>query len=253
MITSQALNGKSRVRHGFFTREGGVSDGLFSSLNCGFGSGDNPDHITANRSLAMRRLGLEGDDLVTLFQVHSADVVVVDKPWKPGQAPRADAAVTRRPGIALGILSADCAPVLLADRRAGVVGAAHAGWRGAHGGVLEAVVEEMEALGANREDMVAAIGPAIAIESYEVDDGFRDRFTKSDGRFFAPGRAGHWFFDLEGYVEARLDAMGVGQVDALGLDTYANPARFYSYRRATHEGAPDYGRQLSLIGLQEIE
>ena len=121
MITSQALNGKSRVRHGFFTREGGVSDGLFSSLNCGFGSGDNPDHITANRSLAMRRLGLEGDDLVTLFQVHSADVVVVDKPWKPGQAPRADAAVTRRPGIALGILSADCAPVLLADSEAGVL------------------------------------------------------------------------------------------------------------------------------------
>ena len=168
MITSQALNGKSRVRHGFFTREGGVSDGLFSSLNCGFGSGDNPDHITANRSLAMRRLGLEGDDLVTLFQVHSANVVVVDKPWKPGQAPRADAAVTRRPGIALGILSADCAPVLLADSEAGVIGAAHAGWRGALAGIVEATVEAMCVLGAERGRIGVAVGPCIQQDSYKV-------------------------------------------------------------------------------------
>ena len=247
-VTSALLAG---VPHGFMTRNGGISVGALASLQCGLGADDDLAAVRENRRRAAEAV-LPGATLASVYQVHSP-VCVVAEAWDEDSRPEADALVTDRPGLLLGILTADCAPVLLADRRARVVGAAHAGWRGAHGGVLEAVVEEMEALGANREDMVAAIGPAIAIESYEVDDGFRDRFTKSDGRFFTPGRAGHWFFDLEGYVEARLDAMGVGQVDALGLDTYADPARFYSYRRATHEGAPDYGRQLSLIGLQEIE
>jgi hypothetical protein len=190
-----------------------------------------------------------GGALVLLSQVHSPRALAVDAPFAADERPQADALATATPGIVLGIVTADCAPVLLADQTAGVIGAAHAGWRGALGGVLEAVVEEMEALGAHRENIAAAIGPAIALESYEVDDAFRARFTASDGRFFAPGKEGHWFFDLEGYVEARLDAMGVGEVECLGLDTYALEDRFFSYRRATHRGVPTYGRQFSLIGL----
>lgn len=190
-----------------------------------------------------------GGELILLKQVHSSLALAVGAPLKQDERPEADALVTATPGLVLGIVTADCAPVLLADRAAGVIGAAHAGWRGALGGVLEAVVEEMEALGAHREDISAAIGPTIAVESYEVDDAFRARFTPGDGRFFAPGREGHWYFDLEGYVEARLDAMGVGMVECLGLDTYAGEGRFHSYRRATHRGEPTYGRQYSLIGL----
>jgi YfiH family protein len=151
--------------------------------------------------------------------------------------------------VLLGVVTADCAPVLLADVEAGVVGATHAGWRGAHGGVLEAVVGEMAGLGARRERIVAAIGPAIAQPSYEVDDGFRARFTDADDAFFAPGRPGHWQFDLAGYAAARLERAGVGRVDRLGLDTYADAERFFSYRRATHRGEPGYGRQISLVGL----
>ena len=190
-----------------------------------------------------------GGELILLKQVHSSFALAVGAPFEQDERPEADALVTATPGLVLGIVTADCAPVLLADRAAGVIGAAHAGWRGALGGVLEAVVEEMEALGAHREDISAAIGPTIALESYEVDDAFRARFTPRDGRFFAPGREGHWYFDLEGYVEARLDAMGVGIVECLGLDTYAGEGRFHSYRRATHRGEPTYGRQYSLIGL----
>jgi YfiH family protein len=190
-----------------------------------------------------------GGELVLLKQVHSPLALAVGAPFAEDERPEADAFVTATPGLVLGIVTADCAPVLLADRAAGVIGAAHAGWRGANGGVLEAVVEAMEMLGAHRENMAAAIGPTIALASYEVDDAFRARFTPGDGRFFAPGREGHWFFDLEGYVEARLDAMGVGIVECLGLDTYAGEGRFHSYRRATHRGEPTYGRQYSLIGL----
>ena len=221
MIRSPALAG---VAHGFFTASGPAGQ---------------PDPA----------LVVPGGELVLLKQVHSPIALAVDAPFAADRPPEADALATATRGLVLGIVTADCAPVLLADRRAGVVGAAHAGWRGAHGGVLEAVVEAMEALGAQREDIAAAIGPAIALESYEVDDAFRARFTQSDGRFFAPGREGHWFFDLEGYVEARLDAMGVGVVEGLGLDTYANEGRFHSYRRAVHRGEPTYGRQYSLIGL----
>lgn len=207
--------------------------------------------LTAERPAGEPDPGLivAGGELVLLTQVHSPVALAVDGPFAAGERPEADALATATPGLVLGIVTADCAPVLLADRRASVVGAAHAGWRGALGGVLEAVVEAMEALGAHREDIHAAIGPTIALESYEVDDAFRARFTPGDGRFFAPGREGHWFFDLEGYVEARLDAMGVGIVECLGLDTYAGEGRFHSYRRATHRGEPTYGRQYSLIGL----
>ncbi len=248
VIRSAALAG---TPHGFLGRRGGVSDGFVAGLDMG-SRGMDPDDPRMEPIMENRRRGVDavmpGARLVTAYQVHSAECVVADT-WVEAERPRADALVTDRPGLLLGILTADCAPVLLADSKSGVVGAAHAGWRGAHGGVLEAVVEGMEALGANREDMVAAIGPAIALESYEVDDAFRERFTLMDGRFFAPGREGHWFFDLEGYAEARLDAMGVGQVDCLGLDTYTEETRFFSYRRATHRGEPDYGRQISLIGL----
>ena len=248
VIRSAALAG---IPHGFLGRRGGVSHGAVVGLDMG-SRGMDPDDSRAEDVAENRRRGVEavlpGARLVTVDQVHSPECVVADE-WSDGGRPQADALVTDRPGLLLGILTADCAPVLLADRSAGVVGAAHAGWRGAHGGVLEAVVEGMEALGANREDMVAAIGPAIALESYEVDDRFREKFTLTDGRFFAPGREGHWFFDLEGYSEARLDAMGVGRVDCLGLDTYTDEERFFSFRRATHRGEPDYGRQISLIGL----
>jgi YfiH family protein len=222
VIRAQALAG---VPHGFLTALGPAGE---------------PDP----------NLIVPGGKLVLLKQVHSPHAIAVEASFD--ERPEADALVTAKPGLVLGIVTADCAPVLLADRRSGVIGAAHAGWRGAHCGVLEAVVEEMEALGAHREDIAAAIGPAIALESYEVDDAFRTRFTQSDGRFFAPAsRADHWMFDLEGYVEARLDAMGVGVVECLGLDTYAGEGRFHSYRRATHRGEPTYGRQYSLIGLPE--
>lgn len=253
MITAQALNGKGRVRHGFFTREGGVSEGLFASLNCGFGSGDNPEHIAANRALAMQRLDLAGDALVTLFQVHSADVAVVDKPWQPGQAPRADAAVTRRPGIALGVLTADCAPVLLNDGEAGVIGAAHAGWRGALKGVVEATVEAMCAIGAEKERISAAVGPCIQQDSYEVGPELHAEYVNASalsGDFFEPsGRDGHFMFDLPGYLGRCLDGLGLALVEGLGEDTCADEDRFFSYRRATQRREKDYGRGLAAIVL----
>ncbi|MGX7893907.1 peptidoglycan editing factor PgeF [Tsuneonella sp. HG222] len=246
-IRSDLLAG---IPHGFLGRRGGVSEGVVAGLDMG-ARGMDPGDPRMAPVVENRRRGVEavlpGARLVTVYQVHSPDCLVAGD-WAESDRPQADALVTDRPGLLLGILTADCAPVLLADRRAGIVGAAHAGWRGAHGGVLEHTVEAMEAIGAHREDIVAAIGPAIALESYEVDDGFRAKFTLADGRFFAPGRPGHWFFDLERYAEARLDAAGVGQVDRLGLDTYADEARFFSYRRATHRAEPDYGRQISLIG-----
>ena len=247
VIRSDALVG---IPHGFFGRRGGVSKGIVAGLNVGLGADDEEAAVAENRRRAAEAV-LPGAHLVTVNQVHSADAVTVAAPWAQDERPRADAMATDRPGLLLGIVTADCAPVLLADRAARVIGTAHAGWRGARGGVLEAVVEAMESLGAHREDMAAAIGPAIALPSYEVDDAFRARFTLSDGRFFAPGDPGHRYFDNEGYDEARLDAMGVGQIDRLGLDTYAHEDRFFSYRRATHRGEPDYGRQFSLIGLPD--
>lgn len=236
--------------HGFLGRRGGVSRGDVAGLNMGPGSGDDPRLIAENRARAAAAVR-PGARLVTVYQVHSADCVVVgDEFWSDEARPRADALVTDRPGILLGILTADCAPVLLADRAAGVVGAAHAGWKGAIGGVTDRTIAAMETLGANVSRIVAAIGPCIAQQSYEVDEAFRDRFCGHDiasARFFLPGRDGHHQFDLEGYVAGRLEAAGIAGVERLGLDTYAAPDRFFSYRRATHRGESAYGREISLI------
>ena len=245
VIRSEALAG---IPHGFLGRRGGVSRGGVSGLNVGHGAGDDADAVAENRRRAVAAV-LPGAALATVYQVHSPDAVTVVRSWPHEERPRADAMATDRPGILLGIVTADCAPVLLADPEAGVVGAAHAGWRGAHGGVLEAVVGEMVGLGAERERIVAAIGPAIAQASYEVDEAFRSHFAEADEMFFTPGRPAHWQFDLEGYAAARLARAGVGEVERLSLDTYADAERFYSYRRATHRGEPNYGRQISLIGL----
>ena len=248
VIRSRLLDG---VPHGFLGRRGGVSEGVCWGLNVGHGSGDDPALIAENRRRAAEAVA-PGARLTTVYQVHSPDAVIVADPWSDDDRPRADALVTDRPGVALGILTADCTPVLLADREAGVVGAAHAGWKGAFGGVLASTVEAMERLGAKRERIVAAVGPTIGRKSYEVDADFFQRFLAADednDLFFTDGRAGHYQFDLEGYVLARLAAAGVKRIEALGLDTYSDPDRFYSYRRATHRGEDSYGRQISIIAV----
>ena len=240
------------VAHGFLGRRGGVSAGLHAGLNVGWGSDDDRTAIAENRARAVAAV-LPGAALVTVHQVHSPDVVTVTAPWPDDARPQADALVTDRPGLLLGVLTADCAPVLLADARAGVVGAVHAGWKGALAGVTDAAVAAMEVLGAKRARIAAAVGPCIAQPSYEVDDDFEARFVVADtfnARFFRMGRESHAQFDLEGYVAARLESVGVGTVEKLGLDTYADPSRFFSYRRATHRGEPGYGRQIALIGLR---
>lgn len=245
-----ALDG---VPHGFLGRRGGVSTGVVAGLNVGLGSQDDRAAIAENRRRAVAAV-LPGAALVTLHQVHSAEAVAVAAPFPDAGRPHADALVTDRPGLALGILTADCAPVLLADRLAGVVGAAHAGWKGALGGVCANVVAAMEALGARRERIAAAVGPCIARPSYEVDTAFLVRFEAADPaneRFFRPGRPGHHQFDLEAYVGARLAAAGLGRVELMGIDTYANAGDYFSFRRATHCGEPDYGRQMSLIGIAQ--
>lgn len=247
-LAAKALGG---VRHGFLGRRGGVSTGVCAGLNVGLGSGDDPDSVRANRRLAVDAVAA-GAALVTLHQVHSADALHVTAALPDDARPHADAMVADRPGLALGILTADCAPVLLADREAGVVAAAHAGWKGALAGVVEATVAEMERRGAVRSRVAAAVGPCIARKSYEVDEAFLRRFVDADRaheRFFSAGREGHRQFDLEGFVLSRLAAAGLARVEALGLDTYSDPDRFYSYRRATHRGEPTYGRQISLIAL----
>ncbi|MES2494723.1 MAG: peptidoglycan editing factor PgeF [Pseudomonadota bacterium] len=238
--------------HGFLGREGGVSVGIHAGLNVGLGSDDDRAAILENRRRAVEAV-VPGYRLVTLHQVHSADAVAVTEPFADDARPHADALVTDRPGLLLGILTADCVPVLFADTVAGVIGAAHAGWKGAITGVTDTTLARMEALGADRSRIVAAIGPCIARASYEVDEGFVRRFEADDPaneRFFADGRRpGHAQFDIEAYVMHRLAAAGVGRVIALGEDTYAQPDRFFSFRRATHKGEPGYGRQISLIGL----
>ncbi len=239
------------VAHGFLGRRGGVSVGVHAGLNVGLGSDDDPGAISENRRRAAEAV-LPGGRLVSVFQVHGTDAMTVADPWDEAARPHADALVTDRPGLALGILTADCAPVLLADAAAGVVGAAHAGWKGAIGGVTDATLTAMEKLGARRERIAAAIGPCIARASYEVDDGFAQRFSAHDPaneRFFAPSKPGHHQFDLEAYVAHRLAMAGVTRIAALGLDTYADEDRFFSFRRATHRGESTYGRQISIIGL----
>ena len=239
------------IPHGFLGRRGGVSQGVVAGLNAGLGSDDDPAAVAENRRRAAEAV-LPGAPLVGVYQVHSPDCVTVSAPWSDAERPRADALATSQPGVLLGILTADCTPVLLADREAGVIGAAHAGWRGAFDGVIENTVAAMVALGARADAIAAAIGPCIAQPSYEVDAGFRDRFTAAaaeNQRFFAAGQPGHWQFDLPGYVASRLAAAGVRHVDSLGLDTYAAPDRYFSFRRATHRSEPAYGRQIALIGL----
>ncbi len=248
-IRVEALAG---LPHGFLGREGGVSTGIHAGLNVGLGSDDDRDAILENRRRAVEAVA-PGHKLVTLHQVHSPDTVGVTEPFPDEDRPHADALVTNRPGLLLGILTADCVPVLFADVRAGVVGAAHAGWKGAITGVTDTAIAGMEKLGADRSAIVAVIGPCIARASYEVDEGFVRRFEADDPeneRFFADGRrAGHAQFDIEAYVAHRLASAGIGRVIALGEDTYAQPDRFFSFRRATHRGEPGYGRQISLIGL----
>jgi polyphenol oxidase len=239
------------IPHGFLGRRGGVSTGIYHSLNVGLGSDDMADLIQENRKLAAQAV-LPGGSLMTVHQIHSADVVTVNQ--ASDQRPQADALVTNQPGLLLGILTADCGPVLFADVKAGVVGAAHAGWKGAIAGVTDNTIVAMEHLGAQRDRIVAAIGPCIARASYEVDENFLRRFEEADPeneRFFTPGRDGHHQFDLEGYIASRLAAAGVTRIAALGLDTYGEEDRFFSYRRSTHRKEADYGRQISLIGLAE--
>ncbi|MXO75278.1 peptidoglycan editing factor PgeF [Altererythrobacter aerius] len=231
------------------SRRGGVSHGAVAGLNCGFGAGDDPVAVAENRRLAANAV-LPGAALIGLHQVHSADVVTVRDAWGDDARPHADAMVTDRPGVLLGILTADCAPVLLADAEAGVVGAAHAGWRGAQGGVVANTVAAMVALGARLDHIAAAVGPCIGQASYEVGTDMRAAFAERDAAFFREGEPGRWWFDLAGYVARAIVDSGVRAPEVAGRDTYAEPALFYSYRRATHLGEPTYGRQLSLVGLR---
>ena len=239
------------VPHGFLGRRGGASSGGLEGLNVGYGSNDDRSAIEENRRRAVAAV-LPDADLATVHQVHSGDAVYVKESWPQDARPHADAMVTDRPGLLLGILTADCAPVLFADAEAGVVGAAHAGWRGAVAGVTDSTIAAMEHLGARRERIRAAVGPCIAQPSYEVDAAFLDRFVAADPanrRFFAEAADQKPHFDLAGYVAQRLRDAGLAEVEILGLDTYADPFRFYSYRRATHRSEADYGRQVTLIGL----
>jgi YfiH family protein len=239
------------VPHGFFGRKGGVSSGDLASLNCGIGSDDDPARIAENRRRVTEAIW-PGAALAGLYQVHGARCLIVDADSDPNARPEADALATRTPGLLLGILTADCVPVLFADAEAGVVGAAHAGWKGAIAGVTDATLDAMESLGARRDRIAAAIGPCIGRASYEVDDAFAARFAADDPeneRFFAAGRPGHAMFDIAAYVAARLAASGVGRIAIGGQDTYAMADDYFSYRRACHKGENSYGRQLSVIGV----
>ncbi len=246
LITSDALG----PRHGFFTRKGGASSGVFAGLNCGTGSSDQAEIVTINRARVAHAMGIELDHLVTVHQVHSPDVVTIDAPL--AERPRADALVTSTPGIALAVLTADCQPVLFADARAGVIGAAHAGWKGAKDGVLEATLNAMEALGAKRADIAAVIGPCISQTAYEVGQDFFEAFADDDPaaqRFFINGNGDRMLFDLPSYGLWRLREAGVGHAEWTRHCTYRDPARFFSYRRTTHAGEADYGRLISVIRL----
>ena len=255
MLQAASLSRLARIRHGFFTRGGGVSQGVYASLNGGVGSNDAPDKVAENRARMAAALGVPPDRLLTANQIHSPDVAVADQPWTRETRPRADAIVTRTPRLAIGVSTADCGPLLLADAEARVIGAAHAGWRGALTGVIEATVAAMEALGAERSRIAAALGPTIRQPNYEVGPEFVERFLAADAdnaRFFAPSeRAGHALFDLTGYIADRLQRAGIVNFEDLGLCTYAEPERFFSYRRTTKLGEPDYGRHINAIALAD--
>jgi YfiH family protein len=241
------------ISHGFFTRLGGHSTGVFAALNCGLGSGDDRAKVLANRAIAARRLGVEPGSLVSAWQVHSAEAVVVDEPFPEDQRPRVDGLVTRRPGVALGVLTADCGPILFADPVARVIGAAHAGWKGALDGITTRTLALMQQEGADLRRIIAVIGPTISRQAYEVGPEFRERFGQADEAnmaFFAQSpRQGHFMFDLPAYLANRLRSEGVGRVVDLGLCTYADEGRFFSYRRATHRNEADYGRLISAIAI----
>jgi polyphenol oxidase len=253
MLQAQSLGALAGVRHAFFTREGGVSEGIYASLNGGIGSDDRREHVAENRARMAAALGVSPEAFVTAYQIHSAEVVVAEEPWTHETRPRADAIVTRMSGLAIGISTADCGPVLLADSEARVIGAAHAGWRGALAGVTDATIVTMERLGAERARIVAALGPMIHQPSYEVGADLVGRFLVADttnDRFFRPAaRPGHALFDLPGYIAARLAAAGIGAIEDLARCTYADPDRFFSFRRTTHRGEPDYGRHVNAIAL----
>ena len=248
MIRAAVLAG---LAHGFLGRRGGVSTGELAGLNVGYGSKDDKEAIDENRRRAIAAVQ-PGAELATVHQIHSPRVVIAERAWPIDARPHADAMVSVTPGLLLGILTADCAPILFADTEASVIGAAHAGWRGALAGVAEATINAMEKLGAERGRIAAAVGPCIAQASYEVDENFRTNFASqeaSNDRFFTAGASGKPHFDLQGFVVHRLTSAGIGQVEAIERDTYAASDRFYSYRRATHCGEADYGRQVSLIAL----
>jgi YfiH family protein len=255
MLQSTSLATLPRIRHAFFTRFGGVSQGVYATLNGGVGSMDEPDKVAENRARMAAALGVAADRLLTAYQIHSPDVVVAEEPWTRENRPRADAIVTRVPGLAIGVSTADCGPLLFADSKAGVIGAAHAGWRGALTGVIEAAIAAMEGLGADRDRITAALGPTIRQPNYEVGPEFVDRFLAGDpgnSRFFRPSqRAGHAMFDLSGYIAERVRNAGIVQFEDLGLCTYADPERFFSYRRTTRGGEPDYGRHINAIAIHE--
>jgi len=255
MLQAASLSKLTRIRHAFFTRGGGVSQGVYASLNGGIGSHDAPDKVTENRARMAAALGVTSDRFLTPYQIHSPEVVVAVEPWTQPNRPRADAVVTATPRLAIGVSTADCGPMLFADDQARVIGAAHAGWRGAFTGVTEATVAAMEKLGADRSRIVAALGPAISQPNYEVGPEFRERFVAADAgnmRFFGTStRPGHAMFDLKAYIATRVQRAGVVIFEDLGRCTYAEPDVFFSYRRSTHRKEPDYGRHINAIALAE--
>ena len=252
-LESSLLSAVPGLRHAFFSREGGVSEGIYAGLNGGIGSDDNPAHVTENRRRMAAALRVSSECLLTVFQIHSPDVAVASAPWDAAARPKADAIVTRTEGLAIGVTAADCGPILFADPKARVIGAAHAGWKGALTGVVEATVDAMERLGAARGDVVAAIGPLIRQSSYEVGPEFVERFVEADAenaRYFLPSaRADHAMFDLAAFIRMRLENAGVLMVDDTGIDTYADD-RFFSYRRSVHRKEADYGRHVHAIVLE---
>lgn len=255
VVQAAALSVMPGIRHAFFTRHGGVSQGIYASLNGGLGSDDLPARVRENRARMAATVGATPENFLTAYQTHSPDVIVAEKPWRADPRPRVDAIVTQVPGLAIGISTADCGPVLLADAQARVIGAAHAGWRGALRGVLESTLAAMEQLGARPTRIVAALGPMISQKNYEVGRDLVEQFTAAapdNARFFAVSdRKAHAQFDLPGYIVARLQRAGVIQVENVALCTYADAERFYSYRRTTHRGEPDYGRHISAIALAD--
>ena len=251
MLQAPTLSPIATLKHGFFTRQGGTSNGLYSSLNCGLGSGDTQTYVKQNRAICAEALGVTVNDLLTVHQEHTANVVTVMTPWDQSGPPVADGLVTATPGLALGVLTADCTPILFVDQEAGVIGAAHAGWKGAFGGIIENTVQAMVQLGATRNHILAAVGPCIGAASYEVGPEFKDRFVDKapeTEKFFMPSpKTDHAFFDIGRYVFDLAGEAGIGNVERLLHDTYEEQDLFFSYRRSCHAAEPDYGRQLSGI------